>query len=132
MRPYLNHVNVIRASIDHLSLDVDKGDPPSRRPQLLVIASRRKSEPLQPSFVASCLANFGSVDVKPLNCRSVCIAVGTLRVYKEVVEYCSKSDKIACYRYRPFKHSTTVKSLLWTVVVASGCVSAWLLLKLKT
>ena len=50
LRSFLNHVNIIRASIDHLSLDVDKGDPPSRRPQLLVIKSRDKLEPLQVWF----------------------------------------------------------------------------------
>jgi len=127
LRSFLNHVNIIRASIDHLSLDVDKGDPPSRRPQLLVIASRTKYEPLQPAFVASSLAQFGSVDVKPLNAYSVCIAVGTLRVFKEVVEFCSKSDKLACYRYRPFRHSKTARGLLWAVVLASGCVTSWIL-----
>lgn len=126
LRSFLNHVNVIRASIDHLSLDVDKGDPPSRRPQLLVIKSRDKLEPLQPAFVASALSQFGSVDVRPLNSSSVCIAVGTLRVFKDVVDFCSKSDRVACYRYRPFRHSNSVRGLLWAVVLASGCVSSWI------
>jgi len=127
LRSFLNHVNIIRASIDHLSLDVDKGDPPSRRPQLLVIKSRDKHEPLRPAFVASSLAQFGSVDVTPLDSISVCIAVGTLRVFKEVVEFCSKSDRLACYRYRPFKYSRTVRGLLWAVVFASGCASSWII-----
>ena len=127
LRPFLNHVNVIRASIDHLSLDAEKGDPPSRRPQLLVIATRDKSQPLQPAFVASSLANFGSVDVRPLTANSVCVAVGTLRVYKDVIEFCAKSDKMACFRYRPYKHSKTVRSVLWGVVAASGLVCFWVL-----
>ena len=129
MRPFLNHVNVIRASIDHLSLDVEKGDPPSRRPQLLVIASRNKGDALQPAFVASSLANFGSVDVRPLTSASVCVAVGTLRVYKDVVEYCAKSDKMACYRYRPYRHSRAVRNALWGVVVGAGLVGVWVMVR---
>lgn len=125
LREFVNRVNLIRASIDHLSLEMDKKDPPSRRPQLLVIRSRNGLS-LEPAFVASCLANFGSVDIRQMSSNSMSIAVGTFRAYREIVEYCATHDKFACFRHRPFKHSPLVRNLLWAAVVAAGAVSAWI------
>jgi len=128
LRSFSNNVNIIRGSIDHLSLDVDQKDPPSRRPQRLVIKSRYKGIPLLPEFVASTLADFGSVDVRPLSSDAVVVAVGTQRVFKDVVAFCATSDKVACYRYRPFIHKPLVRYCLFGILIISGCVSCICLL----
>ncbi|XP_046582765.1 pre-piRNA 3'-exonuclease trimmer-like [Haliotis rubra] len=125
LKSNLNSVNMIRAAQSHIRLDA--ADPPSRKPELLYVKSRRIGHSLSAEQLAQWFSPYGSVDVRLMSAQRGLVATGNYRCAKDILENFKKHDQIRVCYYSVWRHSPVVRRALWTSVVVSGGICLWVL-----
>ncbi|CAH0390276.1 unnamed protein product [Bemisia tabaci] len=120
-------VNLIRANISNLNLEGD--DPLSTRPELLYVASRNFSCPIDLNKVTELFARYGSVDVKPYSSGSALVAVSTHGCAQDILRDFKNSKHLKVSSFNRFKHSPIAKAAVWTGVLAMTSLCSWLTYK---
>ncbi|XP_037091537.1 pre-piRNA 3'-exonuclease trimmer-like isoform X2 [Pollicipes pollicipes] len=120
-----NHVNVIRATVNHMCLDGP--DPRTERPRWFHLAARGGGS-LNVPEVVELLSQYGAVDVRPCSARQALVAVGNYRCAKDVMDAFRKDKRYTIAQYSALKHSALVRTLLWSGVAVSTGLGAVLLL----
>ncbi|XP_043202005.1 pre-piRNA 3'-exonuclease trimmer-like isoform X2 [Amphibalanus amphitrite] len=126
--PVRNSVNVIRGTVNHLSLDGP--DPVSERPRWFHLATKGE-RPLDVTEVVQLLSQYGAVDVRPFSSHQALVAVGNFRCAKDVMRVFKKDKRYSIAQYNVLKHSPLVRTLLWSSVLVSGLGAAFLLVQLR-
>ncbi|CAG4988616.1 unnamed protein product [Parnassius apollo] len=126
MAPYCNKVNVIRGAIPYMNLA--ENDPPKHRPDLLHVKSI-KERIINIEKVASALAAFGSVDVKPYGSRTALIATGTQFTADKILKQFRDSRDYRISPYNAFRHSTAGRIAIWGGAFITGSLLLLLLHK---
>ncbi|XP_014667058.1 PREDICTED: poly(A)-specific ribonuclease PARN-like domain-containing protein 1 [Priapulus caudatus] len=124
MKPYIGAINVIRASINHIS--IEGPDPVSVRPEWLLVQSKKRAYPLKPLQLEGMFSAYGSVDVLLQGNREALVAVGNHRCAKDILTAFKSHNCLRVTKYVAWKHSPVARSLLWTSALMSGGVCAWL------
>lgn len=117
-------MNVIRANVSHVCLDGP--DPPSERPKLLHVQVRG-FQTVDISKIAELFATYGAVDVKLFTRYRALVAVGNHVCAQQIVTQFQKHKDFHVSFYHPIWHSPIVRNFLWTGVVVSGGIFAYLL-----
>ncbi|XP_075220946.1 pre-piRNA 3'-exonuclease trimmer-like isoform X2 [Lycorma delicatula] len=127
---FANKVNVVRASIGYVNFAGD--DPPSNRPQILLVKVKGNCS-ISSLEVAEMLAKYCSVDTKPLNNKSVLVAVSNFSCARQILRDFLKHEKYRVSLYHPFRDSTIIRGVLWSGLLISGglCIGAFIQKLLK-
>ncbi|KAK7475651.1 hypothetical protein BaRGS_00033077 [Batillaria attramentaria] len=128
MAPFCNRINIIRATINHIKLDGK--DPPSLRPEKLIVRCRKRGRRLNIQQLAEWLSPYGTVDVRLLTPQSALVAAGNFSCAKAIMAAFKGHQHILVTKYRFWKHSQTAKIILWGGLLVSGGVCAWAVLSI--
>ncbi|KAK4319453.1 hypothetical protein Pmani_009610 [Petrolisthes manimaculis] len=103
-------------------------DPVSRRPPWLLVQSRQGCwwSRLSPSLVSSSLSHFGSIDVRSHGRSSVLVATTSWKRTSDIKEGLANDRYLKAQVYNKFRHSSTLRTLGWSVGLVSTSLSAWL------
>ncbi|XP_025093055.1 pre-piRNA 3'-exonuclease trimmer-like isoform X2 [Pomacea canaliculata] len=121
--PYCNCINVIRATLNHISLD--GRDPPITRPEHLFVTCRKRSQRLNIQQLAEWFSSYGTVDVQLKNSRTALVAAGNFSCAKAILTAFQGHHYIRVTRYHFWKHSPAAKLVLWSGLVLSGGICIW-------
>ncbi|KAJ8722536.1 hypothetical protein PYW07_003716 [Mythimna separata] len=124
LAPFCNKVNIIRGAIPYMSFT--ESDPPRHRPSLLYLKAQRT---INVGQVASDLATFGSVDIKPYGSRAALIAAGTQQTAQKILKEFRNSKEYRVAKYNVYKHSPAGKMAIWSGALITGSLVLYLLHK---
>ncbi|XP_041348431.1 poly(A)-specific ribonuclease PNLDC1-like [Gigantopelta aegis] len=123
---FQNSVNIIRAMINYINLD--KEDPPSKRPQLLFVTTRKYGQSLKTEQLGCWFSKYGTVDIRLQGRQKALVATGNFSCAKDILRSFRHHEVIRVTYYNIWKHSTLIRGLMWTGVAASGGLCLWVLL----
>ncbi|KAL0105870.1 hypothetical protein PUN28_015945 [Cardiocondyla obscurior] len=124
LKNYKNCINIIRGSTSHLKFDGP--EPISTRPQWLYVKTLA-STPITASQVAEEMSQFGAVDAKQFTPKRVLVAVANHRSARDILLHFKKNKELYVVPYSPIRHSPSVQFILWSSIVVSGGIFAWVL-----
>lgn len=99
---YCNKVNVIRGAVPYMNLAGE--DPPRHRPNLLHVKSMKEST-IDVGKVASVLASFGSIDIKPYGRRTALIATSTQHTLEKILKQFKDSREYKISMFNVYRHT---------------------------
>ncbi|XP_076473085.1 pre-piRNA 3'-exonuclease trimmer-like [Babylonia areolata] len=126
--PFCNHINVIRATVSYICLEGP--DPPSKRPQQLFVRCRKRGERLNTQQLAEWMTPCGPVDIRLLSPATAIVAADNFSCARAILSTFKNHKTVAVSKYRFWKHSPSVKVLMWCGLVVSGGVCIWSIVSL--
>ncbi|PZC81702.1 hypothetical protein B5X24_HaOG212146 [Helicoverpa armigera] len=124
LAPYCNKVNIIRGAVQYMNLAED--DPPRHRPGLLHLKALAKRT-INVAEVASELATFGSLDIKPYGSRTALIAASSRHTEQVILKQYKNSKVYRIAPYSVYRHSTAGRMAIWSGALITGSLVLYLL-----
>ncbi|XP_011880452.1 PREDICTED: poly(A)-specific ribonuclease PARN-like domain-containing protein 1 [Vollenhovia emeryi] len=124
VKGYANCINIIRGSTSHLSFVGP--EPKSTRPKWLYVKTL-SSSPITASQIAEAMSKFGAVDVKQYTPKRMLVAVANHGSARDILRHFKQNPELYVVPYNPIRHSRSVQLLLWSSIVVSGGIVAWVL-----
>ncbi|KAM3963083.1 pre-piRNA 3'-exonuclease trimmer [Aphomia sociella] len=110
LAPHCNKVNVIRGAVPCMNLTGE--DPPRHRPNLLHVKSI-KERTINVAKVASVLASFGSIDVKPYGSRAALVATSSQHIMDKILKQFKDSREYKISKFNVYKHTPPIRVAIW-------------------
>ncbi|XP_053994436.1 pre-piRNA 3'-exonuclease trimmer-like [Hylaeus volcanicus] len=123
IKGFANSINVIRGNETYLKLDGD--DPSLTRSEWLHV--KLKSPSLDVKEVAVQFSSFGPVDVMPFARKRVLVAVANHRSALNILNHFKNNTELQVARYNPIRHAPPSRVFLWSGIVLSGGMIAWMM-----
>ena len=123
VRDFANCINITRGNEIYSKLD--GLDPLSTRPQWLHV--KMKSSLLNAKQVVEKFSFFGQVDVMPFARKRVLVAVANHKSALDILNHFKDNQDLQVARYSPIRHAPPSKIILWSGVVLSGGMVAWMI-----
>ncbi|KAH0947464.1 hypothetical protein HN011_011598 [Eciton burchellii] len=120
---YANCVNIIRGNTSYMKLDGP--DPESTRPKWLYV--KTLSKPITALQVEEKMSTFGAVDVKQYAPKRMLVAVANQRSVREILQHFQQNKELYVAPYNPLRHSRSGQFALWSSLIVSGGMFAWML-----
>ncbi|XP_011156770.2 pre-piRNA 3'-exonuclease trimmer isoform X2 [Solenopsis invicta] len=124
VKGFANCLNIIRGNTSHLRLDAP--EPISTRPKWLYVKTLA-SQSITASQIAEKMSRFGAVDVKQYTSKRALVAVANHRSARDILQHFKQNKELYVVPYNPIRHSPSVQLILWSSIVVSGGVFAWVL-----
>ncbi|XP_014481530.1 PREDICTED: poly(A)-specific ribonuclease PARN-like domain-containing protein 1 [Dinoponera quadriceps] len=124
IKSFANCINIVRGNTSHLRLD--RPEPVSTRPEWLYVKALT-SEVITETQIYEQMSKFGAIDVKRLASKRMLVAVGNYGSARDIL-HCFKQNKgLYVAPYSAIRHSPSVQLALWSGVIVSGGILAWIL-----
>ncbi|XP_063821948.1 pre-piRNA 3'-exonuclease trimmer-like isoform X2 [Ostrinia nubilalis] len=117
MSPYCNRANTIRGAMPYVNFIGE--DPKSHRPNVLHIKAL-KDRVINVGQVASTLANFGNIDIKPYGSRTALIATSTQYTADKILKQFKNSREYRISEFSVYKHSVASRVAMWSGALLTG------------
>ncbi|XP_071531666.1 pre-piRNA 3'-exonuclease trimmer-like isoform X2 [Panulirus ornatus] len=124
LKKFANCVQIQRAAVRYVNLIGQ--DPKSKQPPWLLIEGQHKSVRVSPGMVATELAQYGHLDIKPHNNNSVLVAATSWKCINDILMNLEGNSHMKVKVYRRLRHSTLIRTLSWSGALVSAGLSAWL------
>lgn len=124
VKGFTNCVNIIRGNTSYLKLDGP--EPKSTRPKWLYVKTL-ESKPITVLQIAEKMSRFGAVDVKQDTPKRVLVAVANHGSARDILRHFKQNKELYVVPYNPIWHSRRVQLILWSSIVVSGGIFAWVL-----
>ncbi|XP_026329312.1 pre-piRNA 3'-exonuclease trimmer-like [Hyposmocoma kahamanoa] len=126
LAPYCNRINIIRGAIPYMSIVGD--DPPRHRPEWLHVKALNERV-INVGKVASALASFGSIDIKPYGNRTALIAANSQFTVNNILKQFKNSQEYRISPFSVYRHSVAGQVAMWGVATIAGSLVLYLLHK---
>ncbi|XP_024876104.1 pre-piRNA 3'-exonuclease trimmer-like [Temnothorax curvispinosus] len=124
VKRYANCVNIIRGHTSYLRFDGP--EPKSTRPKWLYVKTL-ESKPITASQIAEKMSQFGAVDVKQYAPKRLLVAVANHGSARDILMHFKQNKELYVAPYNPIRHSPSVQLVLWSSIVVSGGIFAWVM-----
>ncbi|XP_076754248.1 pre-piRNA 3'-exonuclease trimmer [Xylocopa sonorina] len=119
----VNCVNITRGN--EVYMRFDGPDPTLSRPEWLHV--KLKSSSIDPKQLVEKFSTFGHVDVMPFTRRHVLVAVANHKSAQYILQHFKCSQEFQVARYSRLRHAAPITICLWSGVVLSGGMLAWMI-----
>ncbi|KAJ0180678.1 hypothetical protein K1T71_004082 [Dendrolimus kikuchii] len=126
LAPYCNRVNVIRAAVPYMSFV--ENDPERHRPELLHVKSL-KERVINVGKVATLLAGFGSIDIKPYGSRAALIAASSQITVDRILKNFRDSNEYRISMFNVYRHTRASQVVLWSGALITGSLMLYFIHK---
>lgn len=124
VKSFANCVNITRGNTSYLRFDGP--EPKSTRPKWLYVKPLA-STPITASQIAEKMSKFGAVDVKQCTPKRVLVAVANHGSARDILLHFKQNKELYVVPYNPIRHSPSAQLILWSSIVVSGGIFAWVL-----
>lgn len=125
IKNFVNCINITRGN--EMYMKFDGPDPMLSRPEWLHV--KLKSPSVDIKQLMEKFSSFGQVDVMPFAQRRVLVAVANHKSALHILRHFNTSEEFQVARYSRIRHATPISICLWSGVILSGSLFAWMLKK---
>nr|XP_033323389.1 pre-piRNA 3'-exonuclease trimmer-like isoform X1 [Megalopta genalis] len=123
VKQFANLINLTRGN--ELYLKLDGHDPVYTRPEFLHV--KLNTSPTSMKEIAEKFSPFGPIDVMPFARKRVLVAVSNEKSVLNILAHFQNNQEMQVAVYNPIKHAHPRKIVLWSSLILSSGVLAWMI-----